>query len=187
MIEMKKLLVCKSLERFLNNDGAVSSRILTGLIIADIMISLALAVNWPGATEIKWRYIWPDAFFFVFRDLVYSLPVGVCLVSAMLIVAIKDNCRRLRRAQRRWIVAAQVLSLLSGLFPLYSINHYDRYRLGVSGFLLPFLLVVVMNIWLSRRDNGIRRKKVFDIFVKLFTGTVLLTFIVRISLYIAKL
>lgn len=158
---------------------------LIGMTLAGLILSVILRSDWPGAEDRDISFVLPVWCYLLFEDIVYCVPVIFCLLTA--IVADCFGSGEINRTQHRWLIAMTSISILAGMFPLYSINHFARYRLGVPGFLVPYVVVAGLfwmdMVWGGRKCNDSRFRR----FLKLFLCVASCAVSVRAILYLVKL
>lgn len=155
------------------------------LSLMALVMAVLLRLDWPGAVSREIDFILPEWCYYLFEDMVYCVPVIFCLLTAVVKNYIGDG--DLSMAQRRLLWILTVVSVFAGLIPLYAINHFARYRLGVPGFLVPYMAVTIL-FWINIGfSGGLHCRFVFGRFLRLFLVVMTCTLCVRTILYLVKL
>ena len=154
------------------------------------MVAL-MAVDWPGACAMVDSDWVAPPLHFVFHELVYGLPVLVCLFGMWLLGLPWRGISRPRHRRLLWLAIAAIC-IVTGLGPVVTVNQYECYRQGVPGFWLPYLLVLVlwvpawrMAYWGARPLR--QSRPMFMRFMLLFGITTAVALAVRALFYVMKL
>lgn len=185
--KLKNLYAMKVSDCFYRSNMILTDRMMSWLIVADILMSVILSLNWPYATVDTVYFIWPEGIRLFMLDFAYGFPVGVCLVISLFIYSLNAKGVVIGTVQRRWLVMGKLFALISGLFPLYAVNQYSRYRLAVPGFLWPYIIVILFAFWFRKPIEKNAWRPIVSWFIVLFTATSGLTLGARIILYLVKL
>ena len=169
------------------SDMMLTDRRLVWLVAVDVLMSVILSLNWPYAEEESVYFIWPEEVRLFMFDFAYGFPVGVCLLISLFIYLLNTKCKVVGGVQRRWLVIGKLSALISGLFPLYAVNQYSRYRLAVPGFLWPYIVVILFAVWFRKQVDINAWRTIVSWFIVLFTATSGLALGARMILYLVKL
>lgn len=155
------------------------------LSLAALVMAVFLRLDWPGAVSREIDFILPEWCYYLFEDMVYCVPVIFCLLTAVVKNYIGDGDWSMTQRRLLWILT--IVSVGAGLIPLYAINHFARYRLGVPGFLVPYMVVTIL-FWINTGFSGnLPCRLVFGRFLRLFLVVVACTLCARTILYLVKL
>lgn len=184
---MKNRYVMKVSDCLYRSNIILTDKMMSWLIVVDILMSVVLSLDWPYAQAETVYFIWPEEIRLFMLDFAYGLPVAVCLLISLFIYSLNAKCKLMGAVQCRWLVIGKLSALISGLFPLYAVNQYSRYRLAVPGFLWPYIVAILFVLWFRRQVERDTWRTIASWFIVLFTATSGFTLGVRTILYLVKL
>lgn len=175
-------IVIKQLCRFDLTKGQIGA-----IIVIDLLLCVVVGLDWPGAVYDDYIFV-PALLYYIGRDLLYGYTVLFCVLTGMMYLRTTQGARNPDRIQSRWLTAMTLMSLFAGLAPLYAVNQYHFFRIGVPGFILPFImLLTVFAIDRLCTPERSRRKQLLGITLSLFTIDIIVTLSVRLLLYFIRL
>lgn len=165
-----------------------SLRKLVAIAATDLVMSLVICMDWPGAIQGAASLLVPYWLDTLWTDLFYGYTILFCLFTGMLYVALMRFSMPLGRVQCRWLSVMTFVSVFSGVGPLVAINKYHFFRIGVPGFVAPLILLLLLFFidWYCQRCRA-ERSRILGITLVLFGFNVAITLAIRFVMYLIQL